>query len=129
MAENIQNQVAIELNVNATHPNVVADNENARLMGEYMVPLVVESQSALCIRHSVRQIFTWGRIWSIYSRIHYNSLGELLKTPMLIFWYFWTCATIKYSRVQVKQSAQASSFTLWETQLGNGWIPPHSITS
>lgn len=36
--------MAVELNVNAAHPNVVASNENSRLIGKDMIPAVVECQ-------------------------------------------------------------------------------------
>lgn len=47
MSEEYSNQIAIEANLEATQPNVDAVNENARFMGEYMVPLVVKSQSSI----------------------------------------------------------------------------------
>lgn len=39
--------MAVELNVNAAHPNVVAGNENSRLIGKDMIPRVVECQPSI----------------------------------------------------------------------------------
>ncbi|XP_022865364.1 uncharacterized protein LOC111385219 [Olea europaea var. sylvestris] len=47
MANENPNQLAIEANLGVAQPNIAVVNENARLMGEYMVPPVVESQSSI----------------------------------------------------------------------------------
>ncbi|XP_022850774.1 uncharacterized protein LOC111372623 [Olea europaea var. sylvestris] len=46
MANKNPNQIA-GANLGVAQPNIAAVNENTRLMGEYMVPLVVESQSSI----------------------------------------------------------------------------------
>lgn len=38
------NQIAIGANLGVAQPNVAIVNENERLIGEYMVPLIMESQ-------------------------------------------------------------------------------------
>lgn len=47
MVEENPNHIVIGANLEAAQPNVAVANENERLMEEYMVPPVVESQSGI----------------------------------------------------------------------------------
>lgn len=58
MANENSNQIAIKANLGEAQSNVAIAKENARLMGDYMVPSVVKSHPASYIQCLVRQTST-----------------------------------------------------------------------
>lgn len=132
MAEEQPNQIAIGANLRVEQPHEVVANESARLMGEYMVPPVVESQSSIVYPTFGQANF---HLRTDVINMFHNALqffGRVLENPNAhVSRFLDMCATIEYPRV----SSEAIRLRLFPYTLRDSareWLdtcPPQSITS